>query len=113
MFALNARDRVSVSCDVALRPESQLRYARRYRCAGSLDGIPSVDTGDDECFTIELDVNHQTLGDEARDVSLVLDLLASGSPESQLGGLEIAERNLQRDTWLATFIRSGVCPCFS
>ena len=75
--------------------------------AGSLPGIPLVDVADDDCFSIELDVNHHSFGDEADDVNVVLDLLVSDSPESQLEGLEITERSLEADTWMSTFIRSG------
>ena len=66
-----------------------------------------MDVVNDDCFSIELDVNQHSFGDEAGDVNLVLDLLVSDSPESQLEGLEITERSLETDTWLSTFIRSG------
>lgn len=66
-----------------------------------------MDVADDDCFSIELDVNHHSFGAEAGDVNLVLDLLVSDSPESQLEGLEITERHLESEAWLASFIRSG------
>lgn len=66
-----------------------------------------MDVVDDDCFSIELDVNHHSFGDEAGDVNLVLDLLVSDSPESQLEGLDITQRSLETEAWLSNFIRSG------
>lgn len=66
-----------------------------------------MDVVDDDCFSIELDVNNHLFGDEDGDVNLVLDLLVSDSPDSQLEGLEITERSLETEAWLSTFIRSG------
>jgi hypothetical protein len=66
-----------------------------------------VDVADEDCFSVEFDANDHSIGDEAAEVRLVLELLVSDSTESHLEGLEITQRNLGTDAWLSAFIRSG------
>jgi hypothetical protein len=62
---------------------------------------------DADCYSIEFDVNQDSIGDEAGSVRLALELLLSDSTVAQLEGLEITQQNLDTDAWLAAFIRSG------
>jgi hypothetical protein len=91
---------------------SRLKQRRHHQtavpCTGcSLAGIPVVDVADADCYSIEFDVNQDSIGDEAGSVRLALELLLSDSTVAQLEGLEITQQNLETDTWLAAFIRSG------
>lgn len=95
-----------------MSPSTSKAFHKSWCCklegaAGSIPGIPIVDPADEECFSIDLDVNSHQFGDEVGDVDLALNLLASDSPDSQLEGLQITEQNLEAEAWLSKFIRSG------
>jgi hypothetical protein len=82
--------------------------------AGGSNGRHTANSGEDECFNIELDDPPDSLGSKgsnhSQTLKQVFELLNSGLPDSGVEALSIVGANISDPSWRQQFLALGMHP---